>query len=270
MSKQSHNRDIGIMQGRLVPASMETLQLFPVHSWKQEIDEMLRLNVRCIELLWDRNNKIVEAKTLSNVLMQQNRTITSCCLDAIIHDYRKVPSETKIVEAITNSLDFLRSQRNFCFVVPLFGAVSDITIGRLQRMIEQLKTVPFYNQLIERNIKIAFECHHDSNELKSLLGGQSGDVFCYCLDVGNVFFDVDQPEVYVEEVLDVTGHVHIKDKDAFGQNVHLGTGIVPFDILKDLLTRYQGPFVLETAYFVDPIEEAEANLKFIREVLNTR
>ena len=63
-------------------------------------------------------------------------------------------------------------------------------------------------------------------------------------------------------------HIHLKDKNFFGQNVVIGTGNVNFTSIFRSLKKinYKGNFVFESNRGGDPIITMKNNLKFIKKV----
>ena len=104
----------------------------------------------------------------------------------------------------------------------------------------------------------------DANELASFIGQIERHNVGVLYDTGNVApLGYDSPSE-IHSLNSLIKEVHIKDKDISGENVRLGTGLVDFRRISDVLNeiRYSNPIVFETVRGSDPMRMAKSNLEF--------
>ena len=71
---------IGIMQGRLLPDSLDSLQVFPISYWKKEFLVSSESGFDCFELLYDKEMVLYELMQLGgNYQKCLSFNLTNCC-----------------------------------------------------------------------------------------------------------------------------------------------------------------------------------------------
>jgi len=255
-------RPFGIVQGRLTVPPVGLLQWFPQDSWQGEFSTAERIGIQFIELLTERQFnpdnpfwteqgraelKVVNEKT--------GRWLYSSCTDYIIdHSLLDDPKG----ETRKHVKQFLAASADLGCKVAVFPLLeqSDLNTSTADAMAPLIQE--FARQAAESDILICIESLMEGKHLKSFLELVNEPNVKCVFDTGNRV--VDNPDLVPEIRLlgDWIAHVHIKDKNASGANVLLGTGLVNFAEVFQALREigYDGPLVFETTRGTDPAETA--------------
>ncbi|MCU1295029.1 MAG: Xylose isomerase-like barrel, partial [Bryobacterales bacterium] len=145
-------------------------------------------------------------------------------------------------------------------VLPLFEA-SELSRSDVRRMIAPLRRVT--DAAGSCGVTVAIETSLDAGALLRLLGLIAHPRLRVCYDTGNsaaLGHDVARD---IQRLGSSIAHVHVKDKNAEGANVPLGSGISP---LRDALiafeeVRYEGLMTFETVRGDDPLATAKNNVR---------
>ena len=254
---------IGIMQGRVVPESMDKLQIFPASSWLIESCKIYEIGFNHIELLWDRERVI---KNFPNIHKRINKSspvaIASMCVDIIT----SLNSASEIIDELKSISDFFGDEIPPVLVIPLLGNMNMQNGEELKKFMLDLSQHAIADTLRSQNVVLSLELEMDANEIVNSFCEVDDPLFSFCLDTGNLWYSSRTPTEDLVSLLPFVNHVHIKDKDQNGDNVLLGNGIVDFDFIfaKIQKMKYKKLFTLETKYFESPEMEALSNLNFIK------
>ena len=115
----------------------------------------------------------------------------------------------------------------------------------------------------QSNICICIESLVSANELNDFISLVKMSNVKAVFDTGNRVLET--PDLYSEILIlsENIGHIHIKDKDRFGNNVILGSGIVDFCGVFDALKKinFCGALNFETNPGSVPLNTARHNIK---------
>jgi sugar phosphate isomerase/epimerase len=116
----------------------------------------------------------------------------------------------------------------------------------------------------QKNIFLCIESLVSANELNDFISLINMDNVKAVFDTGNRVLET--PDLYSEILIlsENIGHIHIKDKDRFGNNVILGSGMVDFCGVFDALKKvnFCGALNFETNRGSVPLNTARHNIKF--------
>jgi len=257
-------RKFGISQGRLTESN--ELQRFPYESWQDEFSNASKLNISFIELLTERKynkNNPVWSKNgreeIKNLCAANNLEIYSICVDYIIdHSLLNDKSSTTHLEKI-----FMAASELGCKIVilPLLEE-SNIDANNSDQFIDILNYLSDKAQ--ESGLIICIESILNSTDLAKFLGLLNKKNVKSVFDTGNRALKTRNLYSEITILKNYIAHVHIKDKDMYGENVILGTGLVNFSEIFSALhdINYKGPLNFETTRGSDPLKTAAFHINF--------
>ena len=261
--KTVNSASIGIMQGRVIPESLNELQIFPESSWLRESSRMYEIGFKHIELLWDKARAIKNFPTIQSEISKASPiTIPSMCVDIVT----TLRSNVEIACEIEKIVEFFGDKVPSILVIPLLGNMNVTKGEELKRFMVEIAQYPVADILRAQNVILSLELEMDAKEISRTFKLLDDPLFALCLDTGNLWHSSTTPKEDLLLLLPYVNHVHIKDKDNNGDNVLLGNGIVDFNYFFEKLSEknYSQLFTLETKYFDDPDMEASSNLQFIK------
>ena len=257
---------IGIMQGRVLPKYIDQLQVFPIDTWREELDVAKDIGFQHIELLWDNKQDIKNAKGLVESISETSQLhALSMCVDSIC----SCTSLENVLNEVLDVVNTFRDNTPAILVIPLLGKATINTADRLKEFVDKLNVHQVMNLIKEYNVKLALELDMPAIETIEALKLANPELIGICLDSGNLWHYSGSPIDDIHTLSDRIIHVHIKDRDVEGGNVLLGDGLVDFYALSKALKSiaYSGVMTLETKYFKDPPNEAKKNLRYISEIV---
>ena len=219
----------GIVQGRLTQS--KELQCFP-EDWEKEFRDASGL-FDYIELIAERefnpDNPIWSSDSIESPII---------CNDYIINHGLDLEQNYKLID----QCQYIGTD---LIVLPLFEKADGSSKDDLSKIELYAAT---------RNVSIALETCEDDYP------------FNLVYDTGNRVLEGINLAREIKELNKQIVHVHIKDKDAAGNNVLLGTGLVNFKEVCQAFVDigYDGTMTFETVRGKDPIRTAKYNLDFIR------
>lgn len=261
-----YSRPFGIVQGRLTVPPEGKLQWFPKDSWHQEFETAKSIGIQFIELLTERQfnpdnpfwNKQGRSK-IKSVNQHTGRLLYSSCADYII-DHSLLDDQDGETKAHVHK--FLEASADLgckIAVLPLLER-SDLNTTSADQLVPLLRN--FAQQAAHSNMLICIESMMSGQDLKAFLELINEPNLKCVFDTGNRV--IANPELASEICLlgDWISHVHIKDKNAIGENVLLGTGLVDFLKVFTALKQidYKGPLVFETTRGIDPKKTANFHM----------
>jgi L-ribulose-5-phosphate 3-epimerase len=259
-------RPFGIVQGRLTVPPAGQLQWFPQDSWREEFVAAERVGIAFIELLTERDynpgnpawspSGRDEIKAISR---STGRSLYSICTDYII-DHPLLEDARGATAAHVRM--FLEAAAELGCEVAVFPLLeqSNLTPASAGAMVPLIKG--FARQAAKSGMLICIESLLDGAQLRAFLE-QVGEPNVKCVfDTGNRVLDNPDLAPEIRLLGGWIAHVHIKDKNAAGQNVLLGTGRVNFAEVFAALKGigYGGPLVFETTRGKDPMETARYHM----------
>jgi len=262
---------IGIIQGRLTPSGGR-LQAFPHGKWKEEFAVAKAVGFDGIELIVERpagaSNPIWDDEGIAGLqaAMRETGVRALSLTDDEIMDaglLRNGPEAEACFAALVTLMRQMKKIGAERIILPFLEEASLKTDREAflaaRGWLEKL--VPIAD---ETGVAVMLENDLPTDMLKELVATTGGKIGV-CFDTGNrAYFGYDPAEIL--ELGSLIRHVHIKDKEAGGKNVMLGTGKVDFKTVFANLDAigYRGPLILETCRGDEDVEAARKNLAFVK------
>jgi len=258
--------DFGIIQGRLTVPPAGLLQWFPQEEWREEFGYAESVGIRFIELLTERDyNSLNPAWSAGGrdeiraAARESGRDVYSICTDYII-DHELLGTDAKAVKQhVSEFLDAGADLKCAVAVFPLLEK-SNLTADNAVKYVPLMKE--FARQAAESGMTICIESLLNGTDLKNLLEDiNESNVKCV-FDTGNRILDNRDLDTEIRLLGNWITHVHIKDKNACGENVLMGTGLVDFRRVFEALNDidYRGPLVFETTRGTNPLKTASYHM----------
>lgn len=254
---------IGIMQGRVVPKTLDRLQVFP-DQWRKEFLTIKQMGFNHVELLDDKENALRELvrerkKEFFDGLAESGLQCFSICADQLCgYSLLQNPSQWK--ERLEDLLQVLEGSGTYTIVVPFFDENKIDTTQELRKALEELAS--FDETLRARGFRFALEVPLPVEDIIKAMEGFSFEAIGICYDIGNSIGNGFPVKEEIKKLGNLITHVHVKDK-ADGKNVRLGANpdklAAAFEALREI--QYKGLFTLETCITPDPSQEAQMNLE---------
>lgn len=253
----NNSSKFGASQGRLVHPYNGELQCFPQSRWKQEFEISKKIGLSYIELLIERqpnrNNPFWSSEgraEISQTASNNDNEIYSCCFDYVIdHDLRNQNDTYKI--ELDNFFEGCADLSIPIIVLPLLEK-SDLTEVNYKDFVPLIQEIS--DKLLPKPSKLCIESLLPAAKLLEFLELVDRKNVSCVYDSGN---RIVQGANLKDEILLLGNwieHFHIKDKNASGDNVILGSGLVDFksvfDALRDI--KYSGYFNFETTRGQNP------------------
>lgn len=273
---------IGVMQGRLVPPEIGTIQHFPRRQWAEEFKKAQLAGLDCIEWIFDEHgediNPIAKNRGIEQVkeLMEVNHIfVRSVCADYFMQHpfFRRSDIETRqTVEKFRWLLGRCKTLGVKRIVVPFIDNSEIRNSPERDAVIEILKEI--LPEAARSGIELHLETSLAPEPFADLLTDLDHDFVKVNYDSGNSaslgFHPREEFEAYGSRV----GSVHIKDRLTGGKTVPLGSGNADFIELREALNRvgYRGDFIMQVARGIpgDEVNWARKNKEFILKHLSVR
>ncbi|MDB2595208.1 sugar phosphate isomerase/epimerase [Pseudomonadales bacterium] len=241
----------GVSQGRLVLPENGELQCFPQSNWQKEFEIAGRVGLDFIELLVERQpNKSNPfwsqdgRKSIRQAGLENGVEIYSCCFDYVIDHDLANQNKTYKVELI----DFFKACEDLSIpliVLPLLER-SDLTKETYKQYVPLIQEIA--DRFLSKATNLCIESLLPAPDLLAFLELVDRKNVSCVYDSGNRIALGADLESEILLLNDWIKHFHIKDKNALGENVILGTGLVDFrsvfGALRDI--DYRGRFNFET------------------------
>jgi sugar phosphate isomerase/epimerase len=260
-----------MMQGRILPATLERLQVFPADTWREEFSTAKELGFDGVELLYDlalcpanpltdidRRNIILRALEESGI------RACSICADYLTGVNLKDENDPGWLH-LSGLLKYAMKINADVVVVPFFNKNNVANSRELCDLLNIMKKKLSGPQ--QRLVSI--EANLPAEDILDAVESSGSDINV-CYDTGNATACGYNVSGEIELLGDMIGHVHIKDRRKNdGPNVPLGSGDTDFKGAFSALARisYCGGLTLETAIGDKPAEFAVKHLKFTRECI---
>ena len=248
-------RQIGIMQGRLLPKYKGRYQAHPLGYWESEFDLAKELGLYCIEFILDFNdaeqNPLLSDAGVEKILAKIKETgveVRSICadyfMDAPLHH-----QDLSVMKQGRRILDILiRNGKKIGItdiVIPCVDQSSLHTEDDIERFIEAL--APVIEKAELNQINLSLETDLNPIAFTSLLNRFPSPNITVNYDTGNSaslgFDPLEEFACYGSRISDI----HIKDRKLGGGSVMLGTGDTDFERFFKAVEKisFTGPFIMQ-------------------------
>ena len=232
------------------------LQCFPQYAWQRELRVAKRIGLHYLEWLVERQHNAANPIWSLAGRAEIRSHIAEVGLEfrTLINDYIIDHPLEADSEPLAQSLRLLEAGAELDLrrvVVPLFEA-SDPAAVESASLVTALKTLA--REAEAAGIEVCLETLLTSRDTIDLLDRIGYATVTVCFDTGN---RAAAGHHLAEDIRLLDGHiseVHVKDKNAAGTNVLLGTGLVDFPGVANALAaiRFDGDCTLETPRGRDP------------------
>jgi len=250
-------RNIGIMQGRLVPPSDNRIQCFPRDRWQDEFSLAAQAGLNSIEWIHDQygadvnpiatNAGVTQMKSLAK---SSGVRILSLCADSFM-DLPLVRITDLELEERLALLIWLLQRCELVginrLVLPFVDASRIDTDDEMDFVCKALNhALPTAEKV---NVEIHLETSLTPSRFAELLAKIHHPILKVNYDSGNSSSLGYNPNEEFAAYGSRIGSIHIKDRILGGSTVPLGTGDADFQALADNLksTNYQGDIILQVA-----------------------
>ena len=263
-------KNLGFMQGRLVPQEKGIIQSFPWANWKDEFKISRKIGINLMEWTLDYkgfymnpiNNK--EGRKLIQYLKKKNDIrIKSITCDFFMQSPYFKKKNIKTFEMLKDLIINAKKLNIKFLVLPL------VDNGRLKtKKIEKNfinMTLKLNKKLLNNNVKIIFESDFHPHRLLNFINKFPKKSFGINYDSGNSAgqkIPFDDEKIYFDRVY----NIHLKDKNLKNLSVNLGEGIANFKNLFNHCKKikYKGNFIFQTARNKNDIGIMKKNIQFFK------
>ena len=248
-------KEVGIMQGRLLPKYNNRYQAHPFGYWKNEFNIAKNIGVSYIEFILDFNDYLLNPlmsnlgiSEISEIIQKSGIGVRSICADI----FMEVPLHSMDNSVANASIEILlKLIKNSAKI-----GITDIVIpcvdqSTLRSTKDQKKLLENLHQPIELatklNINLALETDLAPIPFLDLLNKFDADIVKVNYDIGNsasLGFDIfEEFKLYGDRISDI----HIKDRELGGGSVELGKGNANFTSFFEVLSSidFNGPIVMQ-------------------------
>jgi len=261
---------IGIMQGRVLPKSVDKLQIFP-ERWQEELSLIKKIGFDYVELLDDKDGRLLSMLENKNFnipteIHKNKLECQSICLDRLC-DYSLLKKPELFLRKIEELINNFKKEKGLKFIIPFFD---ENKLDNKKQLCSALKEISKYDKFLIKNnlyfsLEIDFKAKLIRNEFKKFRFKNIG--ICYDLgnNIGRGF------NLYDEIILlkNYINHIHIKDKKE-GKNIRIRKNLeqlrLGFQAIKEI--SFNGLMILETCISPVPLDEARKNLTTVKEYIN--
>lgn len=276
-------KQLGFMQGRLVPPVNNKIQAFPTDTWEIEFELAKKAKLSLMEWTLDLEglyaNPIMnelgrkKIQDLSNAHGLDIRSVTGDFFmqEPFFHD-QSLPNETRLIEDLKNVIDSCVRFGIEILVIPL---VDQSSISAKPQLVEKIRQIfsKVERFLFDAPLKIAFETDLNPESNKNFIL-QFNSSFGLNFDIGNSASLGFDPVREIRLLDSFIIHIHVKDRLLFGHTVRLGEGDVNFPLVFNLLRESDKAesrfFILQTARSTDgkDLEDLAQYKCFVEEFWN--
>lgn len=246
-------KNIGIMQGRLVPSEKKNrLQYFPIKNWKKEMKLMNKNNIKILE--WTINiekinqNPLLDINKIDEILKVANFNkikIPSVTCDFFMEKpFFKNPKNKIALKILRKIIENGKKIGIKYFILPL---VDNSSIKNINEEKYFLKEIKKFDKFLNNDQMILFEIDFKPKKVKKFIS-KFNKKFGINYDSGNSAsqgYDFNDEKKYFNKVY----NIHLKDRLYKGQSVPLGEGDCKFKNLFQFLKKikYKNNLILQTA-----------------------
>ena len=253
-------------QGRLTQPPSGQLQWFPQDEWRTEFINAGLLGCSFIELLIERerNNSnpiwsVAGREEIISLCANNGLIPYSICLDYIIDNSILDDEEKTALHSMFECIAVASELKAKVIVLPLLEK-SAVSVNNLRATAEVIRKVGLLAR--KHNIQLCVETLLPADELNQFITLIDLENVKAVFDTGNRVVETLDLGNEINKLAGNIGHVHVKDKDRFGNNVVLGSGLVDFcDVFSALdQINYCGPLNFETNRGSVPLDTAKFNI----------
>jgi len=246
---------IGVMQGRLLPKYQGRYQAHPIDYWQDEFVIAEKLNLDCIEFIFDFNdaekNPLLNERGLNQIKKISEQTgviVKTICADYFME--APLHSDNLDVSATSQKImsRLLSNSKELGISDVVIPCVDQSTLSSQEdtdRFVEKL--IPMIDIAEKLGINLSLETDLAPQSFMELLNRFNSERVTVNYDIGNSaalgFDPIEELSTYGNKITDI----HIKDRVLNGGSVILGQGNADFKQffkkLKEL--NYQGPFIMQ-------------------------
>lgn len=272
---------LGIMLGRLSPPIENSIQAFPVNSWKHEFKKAKAIGFEKIEWIFDNqpnpmmdNNGINEMKEISKKF---NIEINSVCADYFM--LKKLFSES--FTNIQQNIEILKKLIYNCYKleIPIIE-IPLVDVSSIKEKKNELEFSQNIEQILstasEYNALITLETDLEPSRFSKLITDLNHPNLRINYDIGNSVSNGFDPELEINQLGSWIVNIHVKDRLLNGNTVSLGTGDVNFEQFFSLVKKinYSHDIIIQGARedldndLSSPEETCSKYFKFVRQYLD--
>jgi len=272
---------LGIMLGRLSPPINNSIQAFPVNSWKNEFKKAEEIGFEKIEWIFDTQiNPMMNNSGINEIKKHAEKfsiEINSVCADYFME--KKLFSESS--SNLTQNIETLKNLIHNChkLEIPIIEIplVDASTIQEKQNELEFTQNIEEILSIAsEYNTLISLETDLEPSRFSKLLTELNHPNLKINYDIGNSISNGFNPESEIIQLGSWIVNIHVKDRLRYGNTVSLGTGDVNFEQFFLLLQKieYDHDIIIQGARedlennLISPEETCSKYLKFVRQYLD--
>lgn len=268
---------VGIMQGRLLPPSGNTIQCFPRSDWRLEFALASRAHLDCIEWIFDTHGEDVNPlatdfgiEQVRGLSREHDVRVRSLCADYFMDNPLVRGSASELEDRMEKLLWLLAR----CRLLGIGRVVLPFVDGsRIDTEAEMDLAVFVLGRALRVSEPSGVEIHLETSlppgQYARLLNQLVHPMLKVNYDLGNSAALGYRPEDEFNAYGNRVGSVHIKDRIHGGGTVPLGHGSVDFRAVFDCLRGigYGGEFILQVARGDSEreVDWAERNRAFVME-----
>jgi L-ribulose-5-phosphate 3-epimerase len=248
-------RQLGVMQGRLLPKYQGRYQAHPVEYWQDEFPNAAKLGLDIIEFILD-YNEVKKNPLMSDAGVEEIRILsakTGVGVISICADYfMEAPFHSLSDEVVIKSSEVLKTLMSNAsrlgvadVVIPCVDQSSLENKESIERFIHNIQ--PSIALAEDIGINLSLETDLPPAEFKSLIDQLGSKRVTVNYDSGNSaalgYKPIEEFAAYGDRITDV----HVKDRMLNGGSVVLGTGETNFPEFLDCLNQinYSGPIIMQ-------------------------
>ena len=220
--------NFGITQGRLTDTKKNILQKFP-KNWKKEFDYLNKTPLDYIEFFLEKkinlNNPIWTSdgrKKINKFVKKTKLKYSIVCDNYIINKDLK---SKRILEYYSQLLLSVKKINCKLLIVPL-ESINFKKVDEYNSVIEFIKKIHLISKKLDVNL--SFEFNEDISVFRKIIKDTKIINLKITFDTGNFFIKNKNLLNSLKQYQKYINHVHLKDRDKFGNNVVLGTGLINF------------------------------------------
>jgi sugar phosphate isomerase/epimerase len=258
----------GITQGRLTNEKKGVLQKFP-RRWNQEFTVLHHTNLDYIELflenkinkknpIWSKEGQKKLLKNLNKTNINHHIVCDNFIIDKSLDDFNLI----KYYKKLFKNIKLIKCE---LLIVPLTN--KNFLKKNLSKL---LKFLIFLDEESKKHdLKISLEINQHFRDFKKILLITKIKDIKITFDTGNFFLKNKNVLNNLKSYYPFINHIHLKDRNKFGENVIFGKGEINFKSLFKFLKnkKYDKFLTFETNRGEIALQTASKNLKFVRNLI---
>lgn len=260
----------GVMQGRLLPKFKGNYQAFPIDNWEKEFEIASKLNLYCIEFIFDyhlyaHNPLLKNIQYLKEVIKQTNVKVKSICADFFMEAPIQYATKTElsifeeILNNLINNLNYIGGNN---IVIP-FVDKSSIKTNK-----DKLKIIQFLNKFSKickkKSVTLSLETDLNPIEFADFINSFHKGHLSINYDSGNSaslgYSFEEEMRTYSNQI----SNIHIKDRLINGESIFLGEGNADLIKLKIFIEKsnYSGLIIYQAYRDYDGLKVFQDQFKY--------